>query len=521
VLALVIAAYTALYTRALGYDFVWDDVQEIEHNAAFEGPLADGLATTQTERTDPDLTQLATIRLSYDSYRPLLFASYWMDIRLWGRRAGPLHATNLVLGVLAVLAAYAVARRLCESPAFALVTAALFALHPVQIEAVAYISGRGDLLAGLFALAASYAAMRAGDAGSRTRAAGWMSASATAFAASLLCKEACLGLPVAIAAIAWAAGALRARLWMVLMLLGVAVAYLVLRRLVVVSTTGGALGEALIGLPSIWLEYLQVAILPFDLSIERMHRASLVPVGWVVVAAVALGAAAYRTHRQAPIPPAMRTVVAGLAWFAALSGPPAIAVVSSGVAADRYLYTPWFGLAVALASAGAAALRARPALRRPIIAVAASWGALLIVVAWYQIPVWRDNRALYTHAVEMVPNSSSAQYRVAFLDAQTGNWADAIPRLEHAVELDPHNTRALNNLGVGYLRTRRYPDAEAALARAVEANPAHFRSWLNLGIARLEQGKRDAACTAIARALQINPAYQAARSTRAQSCASH
>jgi protein O-mannosyl-transferase len=507
-LAVILVAYVALFARAATYDFVWDDVQEIATNPAFDRPLVDGLTTTQTERTDPELTQLSTIQLAYDSYRPLLFASYWVDIRLWGRSATALHVVNLVLGALAIALAYLVARRWTDSQAIAVIATAVFALHPAQIETVAYISARGDLLAGTLALAATYAALR-----------GWRAACAAAFAASLLTKEAYIGLPLALAVLQWLRGGVGGAYsppndkprWSLLGALGgVAAAYFVVRALVVTATTGGALGHALVALPGVWLEYVKVALLPFDLSTERLHRAAFTVPGWIVWAAG--GAGLWLVRKRAP------AAVAGVAWFAILLGPAAVPVTSTGVVADRYLYAPLLGLALAVALAGQHALAARPKLRLPLVAAGVLWALLLAVIAWIQVPVWRDNRALYTHAVEMAPDSSAAHYRIAYLDVIAGDCPSALPELERAVELDEGNVRAWNNLGVCYLRTQRYADAEPALLRAVTANPAHFRAWFNLGVARLALGKRADGCAALRRALAIRPNYDAATHELRASC---
>jgi len=497
-LAVILVAYVALLARAATYDFVWDDVQEIATNPAFDQPLVDGLTSTQTERTDPELTQLQSIQLAYDSYRPLLFLTYWVDISLWGRSATALHIVNLVLGALAIVLAFLVARRWTGSQPLALVATVIFALHPAQIEAVAYISARGDLLAGVFAVAATYALLR-----------GWLALAAVAFAASLFTKEAYIGLPVALAVLQWAKDG-RPRWLHIAALLGVAAAYLVVRSLVVTATTGGALGHAFVGLPGVWLEYLKLALLPFDLSTERLHRSAFVPAGWVVAVLATIGLVLAR--KRAPL------AVAAVAWFAILLGPAAVPVTSTGVVADRYLYAPLLGLALAIVLVGERAIAARPKLAKPLYAAGAVWALLLLVIAWIQVPVWRDNRALYTHAVAMAPDSSTAHYRLAYLDVIAGDCASALSELELAVTLDATNVRAWNNLGVCFLRTQRFADAEPALAHALEANPAHFRAWFNLGVARLALGKRAEGCAALRRAVEIRPSYDAALRELRASC---
>ena len=510
-LALILCVYGALFGRAVSYEYVWDDVAEIAETPLFDRPLLEGIGRTQTERMDPTINELVGVQRAYDSYRPLLFASYWVEVQLWGRSSSAMHITNLVLGALGILCVFALSRRMLEPSPVALVPTAIFALHPVQVEAVVYVSGRGDLLAGLLALIATMCVLRYLDRKSRT----WPILAALAFAGSLLAKESCLALPFAIGGVLWAKHQLRARWWIIAMLLAVALGYLVLRRTMVVPTTSSALRDGLVALPGVCLEYLRIALLPFDLSTERVHEDGYVWLGW---GAIVLAAAAIGIIRVRRIPLA-RPAIASAAWFLLLLAPSAIAIAASTrVLADRYAYAPLAGLAIAVTGIGIAVTAKVPRVRRPVAAVAALWGAMLVVVTWLQVPVWQDNETLYTHAVAMTPESSDAHYRLAYLSARVNNWQRAMPLLERAIELDPRNVRALVNLGVGQLRTRRADDAEETLERAVVANPAAYRAWFNLGLARLTTGKHAEGCGAIARALEIHPGYALAARTLVERC---
>ena len=503
VLAIILAAYALLLGRTIDHGFVWDDIPEIATNRTFDEPLLDGIVLTQIERAEPGLADLPSLQFGYDSYRPLLFASYWLDIHVWGRGPGPLHAMNVVFGALAILLAYAVARRWLGSP-LALIPTALFALHPIQIEAVAYISARGDLLAGMFALAATYAVLRAADG----RVAVWMTVAAVAFAASLLAKEAYLALPFALAVVLASRPASRARWWLPAILLGVAIAYVPFRSAMLTTKTAPPFLDGMVTAPAVAVDYLRGVLLPFELSIERLPSTNLI-VGWIVAVAVLAGAA-YTIKKHGLV-----TEIAGLAWTVLQLGPSLVVVVTMNVVADRYFYLPMLGLGIA---ATAAIARLRPKLRRVVVGIASLWAVLVLVVAWRQVPFWRDVTSLYSHAAELTPDSSRAQYRVAYLAIAADRWDLAVPRLERALELDPANTQALNNLGVYYLRTGRFAESEALLARAVAANPARFNSWLNLGLAQHSQFKRDAGCASIARAMTINPRFTRARDEYARLC---
>jgi protein O-mannosyl-transferase len=503
--ALILVAYLTLYGRTVTYGYVWDDVHEIALAPLFDAPLLDGISATQTERTDPSLTELSSIRLAYDSYRPVLFASYWLEIRAWGRSPGPMHAANVLIGALAILGVFLLSRRLFGATPIALVPVTIFALHPVQVESVAYISARGDLLVGLLALATALASLRAAD-GKRL----WIVVAALTYAAAMFAKESAIALPLGITALLWSTNRLRQGRATLIALGIAAVLYFAVRQLVTVPTTGASVGEAIVQLPGVCLEYLRITLMPFDLSTERLHSSGLVVAGWGA-AVLLVGGAVYLRRRAAKL-------IGGTLWFIVLLGPTAVAITASGVAADRYLYGALAGLAIAITDIAAAIVRARPRLRRPLQAMFGAWGVLLVIVAWRQVPVWRTNQTLYAHATTMSPDSADAFYRLGYLAASNNDWDQALPLLEHALALDPDHERALNNFGVGLLRTGKASEAQVVLGHAVEVNPAAFRAWLNLGLARLALGQQREGCAAIARALEINPQYTAAARTLQSRC---
>lgn len=517
ILVAIVAGYGLLCGRAAGYDFVWDDVPEIARAEALDGPLLDALRMTQVERIDPALAHTRGVVLAYDSYRPLLVASYWLEIHAWGRRPGPMHVDNLVAGAVGIVLAYALARRLLAAPR-ALAAVAIFALHPIHVEAVVYISGRGDLFAGVLALAAALLAVRATEAGSRARRVGWTAAAALGFALSLLAKESCIGLPIALGALGWAVGARRRDAVIPAVLAAVAVAVVALRATLIATSSDLAVGAAIARLPAIGLAYLRGVLLPLDLSTDRpLDPAYLVPAWIVAGAALAAGlAAVVRRGWPARLSPA----IAGLVWWGALVAPSGVAIGATGVVSDRYLYAPLLGLALALVAAVGAVVRARPALRWPVLAAAGLWAVLIGFVAWQQVAVWSDELALDAHAVVAAPGSGAAHWRLGNAHAQAGRWDDAIAELQVAVELDPANYHALDNLGVALLRRGRDTEAEAVLVRAVAASPApsSFRPLYNLGVARLALGDRARGCAAIRRALAIRPDYGAAAAELARSC---
>lgn len=517
--ALTLVIFVVIYARTSDYAFVWDDVEAIAENPIFEGPVLQGLSATQHDHLDPAFRKLSGIKPSHDSYRPLLYLSYRADLALFGMSPRAMHLHNLVLGLACILAFYVVAAHWLPSRVGVVLATGLFALHPLQVESIAYISARGDLLAALFALVAVALAFRAAG-GSESRAGrpmqGLMVASSTlCFVASLLCKEAFVGLPIALAGIALARGTLRRHRTTILTWLGALAIYLAVRLSVGEAAGDGIGASAVLALPGVFLQYLQLAFLPVDLSTERLHDPAYVVPGWAVL--TSFGAwLALRRHRLGE---PTRIAASGLWWMLVLLGPPVIVVSLLGVLADRYAYLPLGGFAIATSMVFVALLEKRPALRVPVGAAVALWAAMCLAVTVTQVGVWKSNRTLYAHAVITEPESAMAHYRLGHTYAREGRWDQATPMFERAVELDPTNIRALNNLGVAYLNTQEYRHAAQTFERALaESGRMHFRAWYNLGVAKMNLGEGAAACADVARALEINPSYQAAEAFRRASC---
>lgn len=519
VLGLIIVAFVAIYARAFAYTYVWDDVSHIVENPIYEGPVLDGLRATQHDHMDPSLRKLSGIEPAHDSYRPLLFLSHRLDVALFGLNPRAQHVHNVLLGILAILVFHMLAAAWLTSASAALLATAIFALHPLQVEPVAYISARADLLAGLLALLATvcavfYGRKRAYRSGALLGA-GWIAGAAACFLGSLLCKEAYIGLPFAWAAVFAARGQLRSHRTVIAVFALMLIGYLGLRVGVAGAGTGVSPLEAILALPGVWLHYLSIAVAPFDLSTERLYDSRYWVPGWIAVAICGVSTLlSWRLRKWYPL----RTPLSGLFWMLVLLGPSSFIVLLMGVMADRYAYLPLAGFAIASAWLVHRA-SANPKLRLVVGTLFAVLGSMWLITTVLQVSVWKDNRTLYAHAVRSSPQSSMAHYRLGYTFAKEADWQAAVPLLERAVELDPANHRALNNLGVSYMNLNRLPDAERAFERAlIPTQETHFRAWYNLGVVHMRMGEQERACRDLERAREINPSYEQASQLWSAQC---
>jgi hypothetical protein len=145
VLAALLVGTAGVYRGVLRNGFVWDDTHTVANNPAIRS-----LSTAGRWFASPD----ATSTLRENNYRPVLVASYAVDYALWGRLPSGYHATNLLIHLGVVAAVFALGRRLWRDAPSALCAAAIVAVHPVNAEAVNYVSARSSSLSALFALAA-------------------------------------------------------------------------------------------------------------------------------------------------------------------------------------------------------------------------------------------------------------------------------------------------------------------------------------------------------------------------------
>ena len=177
----------AAYVDTLGYQFVWDDWAMIAQNRHIRTPHS------VPELLDSDFTALTAGAVSGGYYRPVLALSLALDAALWGAGPAFFHLTNVLLHVLATYLLYRLVRALTAQPGLAVMAGLFFALHPVHVEAVAFVAARGDILLTLGVLGCVLAYRRWALAGPRRGL--FLLAALGSGALALLAKESAIVLP--------------------------------------------------------------------------------------------------------------------------------------------------------------------------------------------------------------------------------------------------------------------------------------------------------------------------------------
>ncbi len=521
--SLLIAGSASLaYLPALRAGFIWDDDAYVFNNPVLTAP--DGLRRIWFDaRSSPQ-------------YYPLTFSSFYLEHRLWGFNAVGYHVVNVVLHAAGAVLVWRVLRELGVPGSW--LAAALFALHPVEVESVAWVTERKNTLSGLLALAALWAFLRArplGRAGAmevpRPLHWGWYGLSLGLFALALLSKSVVAMLAVVLLLLAWwkrpRLGVRELLALAPFFLLGAALG-LNSARLEVehVGARGpefrlGPFERLTIAGRAIWF-YAGKLIAPVDLSFiyPRWEVDPRRPGQWLpVLAATAIATALFLARRRLGKGP----VVAALGYAAMLFpvlGFLDVYPMRYSFVADHFQY---HASVVFLAAMPAAAARVFPGLAgRPRLAAIAALPVLVLLgsLTWSRCLVYRDSIRLWTDTLAKNPAAWVAHSNLGSQLAAQGRLAEAIDHYRKAIEMRPNDKSGYIKLGLAYSSAQDLPRAIAAYERGLacpvddaEVEPIR-RGALenNLGTARLLIGDVDGAVEHYRRALLALPDYAEAHS---------
>jgi tetratricopeptide (TPR) repeat protein len=509
--ALVIAlAALAVYAPALRGPFVFDDILLVSDNPLLRAPDGPSRFWFTTQAVD---------------YWPVTNTCFWIEWRLWGPEPTGYHLTGLALHIAIVLLVWRLLALLAVPGAY--LAALLFAVHPVNVETIAWIAQRKSQLAALFALLSALAFVHAErppplSPGSRPVVDRWYWLSLAAAALALLSKISAAILPPALLLVVWWKRSLTRRdaariapfFALVVALLAVNLWF---RGRGVVSVPvvdhAGPL-ERLLGAAGVVWFYLGKAVWPRDLSFiyPDWHVAASEWRWWVALAGAALVTAALWCYRARG---ARSLLVAWLFFCGTLFPVMGFTDVGVGqhiVVADHYQHLALIAV-VAVAGAGLAWWRRRlpDAWRWLPPAAGAGTAALLAILASQQSALYADGVTLYEDTLRKNPDAWAAHNNLGSLLFDAGRLPEAEAHLRRALELNPEYAEAHDNLGNVLQRSNRNDEAIAHYRRALEIRPTYALAHNNLAVALIGTGALDEAIAHFERAVALKPDYQSAR----------
>jgi len=464
------------------------------------------------------------------SWHPLTTLSFMLDAAVFGEWWGGYHLHNVALHAAAAVCLFAAFVKLTGAPGRSLVAAAVFAVHPLRVESVAWITERKDVLSGLF-LATTLLAY--GWYVEKPTSRGRYAALLLSFAAGLLSKGILVTLPVALLILDW---------WP-------------LRRV----TTAGPLGLAGVGggrgdgdLPRRTPLELVVEKLPLLALAGASAVATVVSVGDVVrpintlpfLVRASSSVVAYASYvlqlfwpvglaphyPYSAIGPTTAQVIASaafvaavtaLAWFCRKAWPslaagwawflltllPVIGFIPSGIQliADRYTYVSQIWLVVAIVW-GLADLIGRLRIERPVVwATTAVCLAGLAAAGWWQTRHWQTSESLWRYTLSVTKDNAYAHANLASVLAQGGEPVEAAEHNRRALALESDNLIALSNLATLLVDRGGPAEAIRLYERSVKINPKFVFGWFNLGNALQKVGRTGEAAAAWRKAVELEP----------------
>jgi tetratricopeptide (TPR) repeat protein len=495
-LTLLVAVVGALYARVAGFAYIWDDFLYVVQNPA----VADGIT--------PEGVWWALTSLDASNWHPLTWLSHMVDTELFGAGPSGPHLVNLAWHLAGTVLLYFVLHSMTGSRGKSLAVTAVYTLHPLRVESVAWIAERKDVISAFFWIATIGAWIRYARRPGTAR----YLAVLCCLVLGLMAKSTLVTLPVVLLVLDWWPLGRTSRGWrrLVLEKLPLLLPALVAGLLTYLAQVqSGALATHLSLLTRFGnaflstAEYMVKTVWPMRLAVlYPLSERSIAP-GLVAGAALLLGAVTFLVVRERGRRPYL---LAGWAWYL-IALLPVLGIVQVGeqAMADRYTYLPHVGLFIALVWLAAELLRKTPRAGRNLAAAA---GVVLVffgVLTSIQIGYWKDEETLYRHTLQIAPGNRIVHYNLALVLIAKGVYPEAEEHLREAVRLRGDYAEAHNNLG-NLLAMR--GDREGALAEyrtAVRHDPSLAPAWDNLGLLLQAGGDRAGARDAFMRAVNISP----------------
>lgn len=524
----LVVAVIVLFGRSAGFDFCnYDDPDYVIDNEHVRSGL-----TAESVRW-------AFTSTEYANWFPLLWLSLELDYQLWGTNsvgqlsAAGFHAINVVLHLANTLLLFWLLRSATGELNASGCVAALFAVHPLHVESVVWVTERKDVLSTLFWMLTLLAYVRYAARPSMLR----YSLVAVLLALGLMAKQMLVTLPCVMllfdywplrrwgwpqasppTGAATAPGFSPATApWLIgekLPLLALSAAAGLVT--VWVQATGGALSPVdrlplvyrLMSVPVAYLAYLVKTAWPAHLAVFYPHTQQ-VQLPWLTAIAATLLAAityaAVRARRSSP------WFVVGWLWYLGTLVP-VIGLVQVGRQgiADRYTYIPLIGIFLAvvwwvksLAASGRLSSR---------LSVLLAMSALVSFAActWVQVGYWRDSVTLWQHALEVSGHNAQVLDGLGQALSHSNRDREAIPYLRELTRLMPDYETAHVNLAVALLKLEQFDDGRRELEESLRINPRSAAAHFNLGRLDYLQGKPDSGLSHLRQSVRHNPkSYEA------------
>jgi len=533
--ALALAAVTvAVYWPVARHDFVdYDDPVYVQGNRVVQRGL-----------TAAGLRYAFRPSVEASNWHPLTWLSHMVDVQLFGLQAGAHHLVNVALHALNAVLLFLLLRRMTGALWRSALVAALFALHPLHVESVAWIAERKDVLSTVFFMLTLWAYVAWTERGGTWR----YLLMAALYGLGLMAKPMLVTLPFVLLLLdlwplrRWPApgeaargGAARSSADSFVAALVAVARRRVIEKLPLFALSAASCvvtflvqreGGAMRGTEAVPLVhrlasavvsygmYLVKTVWPAALSPFYRYRSALPAYETALwgLGLMAVTAAALAALRRRPY------VAVGWLWYVGMLVP-VIGLVQVGMQsmADRYTYVPLAGIFVIVVWGVADLVRERRALAFVAACVAVVALGLLSVTTRHQLGYWRDSETLWRQALALDPDNYVAHNNLGMVKYERGErqkgeefFQAAEGHFRAALDVLPTFADARTNLGMVLTHRGRLEEAEAELRRSIELNPRQARTYNNLGLVLVAGNRIDEGIRAYGEALRLEPGLDAA-----------
>ena len=498
---LLAAAIATVFGQTVNFGFIhYDDPKFVYENRHInDGMTAKGLSWCFTGNPD--------------YWRPVSMISHMLDCELFKLHGGGHHLTSVLLHGLNTLLLFGLFRQMTGKVWPSALVAALFGLHPLHVESVAWIAERKDVLSATFALLATSAYVAYTRRPNMRR----FLLATVLFAMGLISKPMIVTLPMVWLLMDYwplkrlPTGNPRRTIRVFtekipLLVLSAAICLLTIRNQqqvgAMVAADAVVIGDRIDNAVVSYLRYLGKTIWPEDLAVLYTHpyltgsepwSAASVGAAWtalVVITSTLFG------QRQ-------RYLLVGWLWFLGTLVP-VIGVVQVGgqAMADRYTYIPLVGLFIMVAWAAPYPLTMRG--RVPMGMAVVGILVACTITAWLQTRHWETTRSIFEHTLRAEPDSATAHQIVGTRLRAEGQSEEALYHLQKALELSPLFAEAHNSLGRLLYEQEQFEQAANHFVQAIKIKPSESEGYNNLGMVYLDHDDYQQAIECFEEAIKFN-----------------
>jgi tetratricopeptide (TPR) repeat protein len=511
VCAFLVGAIWVVFGQTLGHEFVnYDDNQYVYENPqVIHGLNLKGIEWVFTHRV-------------MANWHPLTMMSHMLDCQFYGLHASGHHLTNLLLHAATAILLFLVLREMTGALWRSAFVAAVFAIHPLRVESVAWVSERKDVLSGLFFMLTlgAYVWYVKKSKVQSPKSKVYYGLMLLFFVLGLMCKPMLVTMPfvlllldywplnrfaVAVNHFSISRKLIVEKIPLIVFSVAMCIVTLLVQSDVIQGNKGGGFSLRISNVLVSYVAYMGQMFYPVGLALLYPYPSHGLPIGKVILAllllvAVSAGALCWRQKHP--------SFLMGWLWYLGMLVP-VIGLVQVGAQAraDRYTYLPQIGLYILLTWT--------------VVELTASWRsrhwvlgggamvvlAVLITCARAQTAYWRDSETLWAHALACTSGNSVAHNKLGHAFFDQGRMEEAIAQLKQSLEINPDDAEAYYNLGNVFLQQGRMEEAIAHYQKALEIKPDYAEVHNNLGVVFRQQGRIEEAIVHFQRAMAIKPNY--------------